>query len=171
MKSIKTSFHFLIIVAILATVWNCKNEPAEKIKSQPIQPNDSNYIVADTITYDVIIKDIDSTQIWQKEFLKYLNRSMLIDSIFAGVYTGRLTAHDFFTDKKLSLKEVREIEDSDWFSRNAIGKIQFNEVWAFNLSNHKFEKKVNSLVLGVEQFDQFGNFKGHKPVFKIYMNQ
>ncbi len=163
----KTALFFSTIVVL----WNCGNNsnsttPTPKSDTDSI----SGYIIADTITYDVIIKNADSTQVWNEEFLKYVKRSMIIDSIFAGVYSGRFEPYEFFSGKKLSLKDVKDIEAEDWFSRDAIGKIQFSEVWYSKPGNFSIEKKVLSVVLGVEQFDQFGNLKGYKPVFKVNLN-
>lgn len=161
----------VVFFSTIVVLWNCGNN-SNSVKQSPQSHTDSisGYIIADTITYDVIIKNADSSQVWNEEFLKYVKRSMIIDSIFAGVYSGRFEPYEFFSGKKLSLKEVKDIEAEDWFSRDAIGKIQFSEVWYSEPGNFSIEKKVFSVVLGVEQFDQFGNLKGYKPVFKVYLN-
>lgn len=130
----------------------------------------SGTLVADTITYDVIIKNIDPGDVWAEECLRYLDRKMLIDSIFSSVYTGRLKAYDLFSNNELSIKEIRTLEQADWYSREAIGKIQFSEIWYFDASNTVFKKKPLSLVLGLEQFSESGEFKGYKPVFKVFLN-
>jgi hypothetical protein len=161
----------IICFSTLIVLWNCGNN-CNHSELKPLSHTNSisGYIIADTITYDVIIKNVDSSKVWNEEFLKYVKRSMIIDSIFAGVYSGRFKPYEFFSGKKLSLKEVKQIEAEDWFSRDAIGKIQFSEVWYSKPGNFSIEKKVFSVVLGVEQFDQFGNLKGYKPVFKVYLN-
>ncbi len=169
MKKLKNALLFIITLVIS---WNCGSDcpPTPKSKSSFISDSVNGLIIADTITYDVIIKNNDSTKVWNNEFLKYIKRNMLIDSIFSGVYAGHFEPYDFFTGERLSVKEIREMEKTEWFSRDAIGKIQFSEIWYSKPGSFTIEKKVYSIVLGVEQFDSFGNLKGYKPVFKIFLN-
>lgn len=164
----------LISFVVFILIWNCKNECPENVVVKGTSNSSDTmigFVIADTITYDVIIKNNDSTAVWNEEFLRYIKRNMLIDSIFSGVYSGHFEPYSFFSGKKLSIREVREMEKEDWFSRDAIGKIQFSEIWYSKPGGFTIEKKVYSIVLGVEQFDNFGNLKGYKPVFKIYLNK
>jgi hypothetical protein len=170
MNILKSSLFGFVVFFL---IWNCGNECPEnnQIESTThFSDTLSGFIIADTITYDVIIKNNDSSAVWNEEFLRYIKRNMLIDSIFSGVYSGRFEPYSFFSGEKLSIREVREMEKEDWFSRDAIGKIQFSEVWYSKSGSFSIEKKVYSIVLGVEQFDNFGHLKGYKPVFKIYLN-
>ncbi len=155
------------------TIWQCKTDCPEMTEKEIDYSNNTRkgQIIADTITYDVIIKNFDSSQVWQEDFMKNLDRGLLIDSIFAGVYSGRFTPYDFFTGEKMSLRDLRNMENEPWFNRNSISKIQFSEVWYFNKEYTSIKKEVISLVLGIEQFDNRGNLRGHKPVFKINLNQ
>jgi hypothetical protein len=127
-------------------------------------------IIADTIIYDVLIKNPNPEDYWTDECLQYLNKDALLDSIFANIYSGKLIAYDFILGKPYSIKEIEQIENSDWFSRDAVGKIQFTEVWFFDSNNMVMNKKVISLIFGVEQYNSIGELKGHKPLFKIYLN-
>ena len=170
----KKSVIYLYLVSLtVISLWQCNSNCPDTTDKEVVYVDNikPGQIIADTITYDVIIKNFDTTQVWQEEFLKNLDRSLLIDSIFAGVYTGRFTPYDFFSGKEMSLRELRNMENEAWFSRKAIGKIQFSEIWYLNENSKNIEKKVISMVLGIEQFDNHGNLRGHKPVFKIYMNK
>lgn len=167
MKPLK---HSILFVVTILLIWNCGSDCPQKNTSESASGT-SGFVIADTITYDVIIKNNDSTAVWNDEFLKYVKRNMLIDTIFSGVYSGRFEPYDFFSGKKLSIKEVRNMENEEWFSRDAIGKIQFSEIWYSNPGGFTIEKKVYSVVFGIEQFDSFGNLKGYKPVFKIFLNK
>ena len=91
-------------------------------------------------------------------------------SIFDAVYSGKYKAYDHFTGSLLSIESIKEMEAQEDFSREDIGKIQFSEVWYFNSENNILNKKVISMVLGLEQYNNFGELKGYKPVFKVYLN-
>jgi hypothetical protein len=130
-----------------------------------------NYVViADTITYDVIIKNTVKVDPMTDEFLRYLDKTNLIDKVFASIYSGKLIATDYFSGNPLSITEIKVMESEEEYSRESIGKIQFAEVWYFNAEHSVFKKKVISMVLGIEQFNDDGTLRGYKPLFRIYMN-
>jgi hypothetical protein len=52
----------------------------------------SGAIIADTIIYDVIIKNANPEDMWADECLKYLRHTSFIDSLFDLVYTKQAPA-------------------------------------------------------------------------------
>jgi hypothetical protein len=155
------------LLAIGLIVVSCKNktEPAQIVYID--KDTLKGQIIADTIIYDVLLRNIGPTDPVTAGFLRYLDKTSLIDGIFKTVYDKKATAYDYFTGTELS---VEEIEKDELFSRDAIGKIQFTEVWYFDPDNAIFTKKVLSLVLGQEQFNEDGTLRGYLPVFKVYMH-
>ena len=55
-----------------------------------------------------------------------LQHAKFIDSLFSLVYEGKATAYDYFSNEKMSLKQVKALEKEEGFSRDRIGKIQFS---------------------------------------------
>lgn len=127
-------------------------------------------IVADTIIYDVIIKNRDKTDLWKDECLQYLNKDAFIDSIFTAVYNGRHIAYDLFTNEEIPAVELKKLEANEIISRDKIGKIQFREVWYLSSEHMVMKKKILSLILGMEVYSETGEFRDYKPVFRINFN-
>ncbi len=148
------------------------NSPSSSNKSIVYLNADSvaGDLIADTIIYDVIIKNRDKTDLWSNESIRKLKRSAFIDSVFTSVYDGKTNVYDFFSDKKLTIHEVKQLEKSEGFSRDNIGKIQFYELWYYNSNLVIMQKKVVCMVLGMEHYSESGEFRGYKPVFKMNLN-
>jgi len=168
MKSINPIL-FVIVLSVIQTGCKIEEHPETTFKIQN-DTVDSKNIIADTITYDVIIESTDSIDTWTNEFMKYFNKKLFIDRVFEDVYSGRTKAYDFFTNEALSKRDVKKIEKKEWFSREAIGKIQFTEIWHYDSNKIIFRKDVLSIVVGVQRFDNNKVLMGYKPVFKIYLN-
>lgn len=128
------------------------------------------YLVADTIIYDVVIRNTNPSDSWGEQSLGKLNHAKLIDSLFALVYEKKATAYDYFSNEKMSLKQIEAMEKEEGFSRDRIGKIQFTEAWYFNKKAKTLHKEVISVALGHELYSDSGEFRGYKPVFKLYLN-
>ncbi len=129
------------------------------------------YAVADTITYDVTIKNPYPEDTWTEECLKKLNRGEFIDQLFESVYSGNARAYDLIDNTPLTVKDLRKLEKTPDFSRSKIGKIQFTETWIYDEQNNIMIKKVIAMALGYELFDPDGNLIGYKPVFKVFLDQ
>lgn len=167
-------YFFLSLVFAALCFTGCKKCPENKtlfVDTDSLE----NHIIADTIVYDVIIKNSASSADWMNQCQQYselshLKKNAFVDSLFAGVYGRRYKIFDLFTGVEISPEELANIEKEDGFSRDAIGKIQFTETWYYDEQIRIFRKKVISMILGVEQIDANGTLKGYKAIFKIYMN-
>jgi hypothetical protein len=127
-------------------------------------------VFAHRIIQDIIIKNNNPDDTWAEECLKGMQRKALVDSLFSMVYSQKAIAYDFDTNEKLTLKQVKKIEKKEGYSRDKIGKIQFIESWYLNTDNATMTKRVESLVLGYETYDNQGEFRGYLPVFRIIFN-
>ena len=166
MKNLSVAFITLLSTLFFA----CNNNTSE---NQFVYVNTDSIvgeIIADTIIYDVIIKNTNPDDFWTEECLQHFDRPGFMDTIFSNIYNNKLKAIKFLSEDTLSIKEVKEIEQSHWYSRETIGKIQFAEIWYFSSSHMIMNKKILSMIFGVEQFDHNGKLKGYKPLFKIYLN-
>lgn len=157
------------VLAILILIASCNKQE----KSNYIYVNTDSIqgiIIADTIVYDVIIKNTNPEDLWSEECLKNLDQRSLVDNIFTNIYSEEMIAFNYLSNDTISIDMVKQIEKESWFSREAIGKIQFAEIWFYNTEHQVMNKEVVSIILGVEQFDELGELKGYKPLFKVYMN-
>jgi hypothetical protein len=157
------------VVIFLLMITSCVN------KEMPVPAvsegkTDESFMVADTIIYDVIIKNNDAGDDWSSERLHRLQHQKLINSIFDMVYSEKVAACEFFTGEPLKPAEIKRLEAEKEFSRENIGKMQFTERWYFDNASARMQKDVLSIVLGYELFGDSGEFRGYKPVFKVSLN-
>lgn len=70
--------------------------------------NDSlAYLLADTISYGVVVRNPDSLDTWTEKCLNRLDLITMVDVLFEAVYDQRATAYDYYTNEPLSIKEVK----------------------------------------------------------------
>jgi hypothetical protein len=164
----------LIMVCFIISCTGCKQKSqgpkeyseAGKYQSDSLLKN----LIADTIVYDVLIKNPDPNDKWTEQCLAKLDKRRFVDQLFNAVYNKNAVAYDFFSGKTITAGRLRRIERTDDFSREKIGKIQFSESWYYDSLNLVMEKRIISLVLGYELYGDNGEIIGYKPVFKINLN-
>ncbi len=163
----KKILYTLILILIMACQENKK--PEEDIAAITEQSAITGIQIADTIIYDVIIRNPNPDDSWTESCLAGFKRTMFIDSIFTLVYSGRLAAYDFESHKELRVKDIKQIEAEKDFARDKIGKIQFKEKWFFDTRKLTFTKEIISMIPGYEVYDDAGELRGYKPVFLIIL--
>jgi hypothetical protein len=159
----------IIILGIIMVA--CNRQPATVVNQKVNVSYDSLILIsmADTIVCDMVIKNPDKDDKWTESCLQYLQRKKLIDTLFYQVYNNELQALDYYTNKPLCSSEVKKMEKEISNDRNLIGKIQFREAWMYDAKNKVFIKKVYSMILGYETYDDKGFVKGYKPLFKVVL--
>lgn len=160
---------FIFVFSITLILFACKDNSVID-KSTIYIENGSNYkVIADTIISDVVIKNPDNDE-WTDYCLRNLDKKILVNELFDLVYSKKLTPYDFFLETPMTIEEVKAIEEDPEYDRDNIGKVQFEESWNFDFENHKMMKKVHSIMLAYEVFDNDNKVKAYKPVFKVYFN-
>jgi hypothetical protein len=159
----------LALLLMMAAATGCRDAWDEKEEHNLKTDSLANrYIsIADSINYGVVIKSRDTSDNWQEKWLKSFDREEFVDFIFEAVYEGRLQAYDYFTQKPLSLKAVKNLEARDDFRRSRVGKLQFKERWYFNTSSLQMVKEVYAVMLAYEVYRDDGTFRGYKPAFMV----
>ncbi len=172
------AFYTLLLIALLG-IASCHRRGGQPVDNANLpEATDSLQAVfhassgqiADSIVYDVIIKNPDPYDTWTTECLNGLDRKTLVDDLFRAINEGRLKTVDFDTGEELSPKEVKERSREIRKVHSRIGKIQFVENWYFDTLSLSFNKEVRSIVLGYEVYDENGDVRGYKPVFQVYLN-
>jgi len=163
----------LLFILIILSIIACSNKETSENKVSEIHQitSLSGMLAADTIIYDVIIRNPNPDDSWTESCLRGFKRMELIDSIFALIYKGQAEALDFDTHLPMKIKDIKQLENSKDFSRDRIGKIQFKEKWFFNTRELTFTKEIISMVLGYEVYDDSGELRGYKPAFIINFNE
>lgn len=169
----KISVSIIMIFTIICFL-SCKESKVKSVitSEKTIHKGDSPdmNVIADTIIYDVIIKNPDPDNEWTKKCLGNLKRNEFVNKLFDAVYNEEASAYDFFSGKELKPRDLKKIEKEDGFNREQIGKLQFTEAWYYNSQNLIMDKKIISITLGHELFENNGDIIGYKPVFKIDLN-
>lgn len=158
---------FFLIVIIGFTFTHCSSP--EKKGSNPEREFNStttSQIIADTIIYDVFLRNIDTSDVWEAECLQYLDQKSMVDYLIDGVYNGQFIAIEFMGDKILSIDDVKAIEQEKDFSRDKVSKVQFRERWYID-SDGYFQKQIISYTLGIEVYSKQNSFLGHKALFVV----
>jgi hypothetical protein len=143
-------------------------EPRTVNHTEPNLKDKGVIAIADTILYDVVVRNPNPNDEWTKECLRYVNNKALVDGLFEAVFKGKLMAYNYKTDVPLTIDEVRKIDSEN--KRSLIGKLQCTEQWYWDTKNYKLYKKVVSIIIGYEVFDAEGAVRGYKAGFKVYLN-
>lgn len=161
----KTLFPILVIAFVHLA--SCSAEPqsaskgytAERGRATALVPDSSAYLVADSVLYDVLLINPDTTDQWASYCLRKLDVATLADQVFEAVYAGRLQAYQYVSDEPLTIDQVRQIEAQPGNERTRIAKIQFEEQWHFDPQQTQFIKRVVGLMLAYEIKADEGRFR------------
>ncbi len=165
---------YLFLSYVIINFVSCKEKRQESmdhrqdIKYKPDSLAEN--MIADTIIYDVIIKNPYPDDEWTEKCLGYLKRDKFVDQLFDAVYNKQATVYDFFTGEKISPRDLRKVEKNEDFEREKVGKVQFAETWYFDAANLTMEKRIIYIVLGYEFKGDSTEVIGYKPVFRINLN-
>ena len=165
----------ILFLMITFSLFSGCNNGKEKIVNQSQATSDSfldetGTLLADPITYDVVVKNPDPEDKWTNEQLENFNLDKLVKMVFSSIEKGKVTAFNYHTGEEMNLKEIKDLEKSDEFDRSKIGKVQFIEDWYFNEEKLIMSKKVKSIMFAYEVYDQFGKIRGYKAAFRIDLN-
>ncbi len=154
----------LLILPAIITGSCSRNESDKKnhLTDKTISPIT---LETDTVIYDVIIKDpaLDYSYVDNSR----LNNKRLIDNLFKGVYQKKYTAYDFGTENVIPVRQLRELEESGEIKRESIGKLQFTELWQYNIKSGKLSKEILGVTLAYEVYRDDSTMKFYRPLFKI----
>lgn len=151
-------FKLLLVLALLPLAIACDQKEGGKPE---------NSVPLGKIIYDTNIINPNPEDEWVTEFLSKFKRDELIEIIFDGIYSGRIKPVDYFSNNKLSVEDIRNLEESEEFSRDRIAQIKFDEKWEWDENSMSLKKEVKSLTLAYEVYNNIGELRGYKPAFKI----
>ncbi len=158
-NSTGTNLRILAVIGIFMLILEaCQHPSKDKITSG---------VSFGKIIYDTYIINRDSTDVWEGERLATFNRNAMIQVAFDEVFAGRITPTDYFTGETIPLAQLRKMESEGEFSRKNISKIQFEEQWIWDKEKSEMVKRINSMTIAYEVFDNTGKSRGQKPIFKL----
>lgn len=159
----KTAFG---IFGILAVLLLCL--PGCEDNKSGLSKGDANTTVwADTIIYDVLISNPDTLDEWGTTKVKDVRHKKIVDDLYAMIYSGEKKAYDYYTNKELTIAQIKEIEADERFPRNRVGKLQFTETWRYNNNNDELKKQIHSILLAYELYNDSNYLRGYKAAFYI----
>jgi hypothetical protein len=126
-------------------------------------------LVADRIVYDVEIINPYPDDLWTSECLESLDHESLVEFVFSGIYSGEFSAFDIFEGNPVSIRKIRKMEDNGEFSRESIGKFQFQEEWILDTGSMTFTKKVTEIRMGLQKFNEEGDLTGYAPLLRVIL--
>ena len=164
----KPLLHYALLIILLSII-SCHRQEKELVENIPDnQPvTDAGIKIADPVIYDALIKNPNMEDSWGTEELKGFDRKKMVDLLFQAVYEGRAIAYNYHTDEPMSIEEVKKLEISKEFDRTKIGKIQFVEDWYFDPETLHMTKKIKSIMMAYEVYNQFDELRGYKAAFRI----
>jgi len=163
----KKTMLLAVVLVFLGVACNKKDSSRQGEVGTVVNDTTTGMVVADTIIYDVVILNPNPDDAWASKCLEGLDHKLLIDNIFAMIYSEKSVAYNHETGEKLTPKQVEKIESEEIFDRTNIGKIQFTEVWYMNPGKTEMTKKVLSMVLGYNYYTSNGELIGHKALFRV----
>ncbi len=159
----------LLIIYSIFLVQSCKHNEQKFATNNQSAQYDKNYeIWADTIIYDVVIHNTDSTDEWQSHKIKDLNRKKMIDDIFSSVYSGQKKAYNYYTNKAMDIDDIKILEENN--KRENVGKVQFSETWYYNAKTGAMEKKIYNILIAYELYNSNNELRGYKAAFYVKNN-
>ena len=174
MKSV-TFINKILFFIIIVLITGCKNKPEQSraivVSSETKANLTLNDLVADSIIYSVAIVNPDSLDSWNDYRLRNVNRQKFIETIFDKLYSGNLTAYNYYDETPMTIDDIKNLEKAPDFSRNRIEEIMFEETWLYSAENNRFYKEIHSIVLAYALYTDEGIRRGGlKAAFKIKMN-
>ena len=169
-----TSLYFLptyltIFLLITLLSFSCQKQ-ANKTTSGPTFDLADMELMADSITYTVVVKNRDSLDTWADQRLSGLNHKKLIDDLFDAVYEHEATPYDYYTHQPLSISDIKKLENQKDYTRDRVGQLQFCETWYLNAETHQMHKQIHSVLIAYEYLSSDGEVRGYKAAFYIKMN-
>ncbi len=156
----------IIILGILAFTGGCKQKEQKHILQQEPFNTLSNYETwADTIIYDILVHNPDSTDEWQSHKIKYLDRKKMVDDIFTSVYSGKKKAYNYYTNQVMDISDIKELEEN--YKREDVGKVQFTESWYYNKETGVMQKKIHNILIAYTLYTYDNKIRGYKAAFYI----
>ncbi len=156
----------ILLLAVLIS--NC-TQPADTFNNNE-QNKIPGVMLADTISYPVVIKNPDSTDTWMDDCLRPLDRAKLADLVFDAIYNNKAQAYSYLDDKPLSISYIKDLEQQDGYSRDKVGKLQFWESWYFDEKKQVFTKKVHKILVAYEALTESGKLRNYRAAFYIKLN-
>ena len=127
-------------------------------------------MLADTISYPVVIKNPDSTDTWTTDCLRPLDRAKLADMVFEAIYNNKAEAFSYLDNKPLSISYIKDLERQEDYSRDKVAKLQFWESWYFDEEKQIFTKKVHKILVAYEALTESGRLRNYRAAFYIKLN-
>lgn len=159
----KPAFKFFGIFAVLLLcLLGCEGKKSE-VSSTDLKTT----VWADTIIYDVLISNPDPLDEWATTKVKDVRHKKMVDDLFDMIYSGKKKAYHYYTNKELTIADIKEMEADERFTRDRVGKLQFTETWRYDHNNDELKKQIHSILLAYELYNDSNQIRGYKAAFYL----
>ncbi|MBI9062647.1 MAG: hypothetical protein JEZ14_11735 [Marinilabiliaceae bacterium] len=162
-----TYLTFFIVIALLSS--SCKKHTRNETSGLQFDLAEME-LLADSITYTVVVKNRDTLDTWADQRLSGLNHKKLVNDLFDAVYEHEATPYDYYTHQPLTISDIKRLEKKDDFTRDRVGQLQFCEAWYMNAETHQMHKQIHSVLIAYEYLNSNGELRGYKAAFYIKMD-
>ena len=160
------ALRFFIFGIVATLVISCDG----KKQSTDIQ-NVNATIFADTIRYNVEMTPSDPTDDYAAECIARLQKTQLLDSIFASIYQHGARVTRYSNGKEISLDELKTLEiEDERYARENVSVLQFTETWSYDAKALIFNKKVISIHIAYALRDDDGYIVANRAGFVVQLN-
>lgn len=157
-----------LIVIIPLMFYACRKENTREIIFYKDSLSKNVVCLANPITYNVILKNYDPEDNWNKQALKNVNADTLINILLEGVLQKKIVATSFLNDDSIiPFDSIRNLKGK---IKN-LDIITFEEQWFFDPESFEFYKKINSIVIGYNSQKDLSLPPRFKAIFKIKINE
>lgn len=154
-----------LAVSVLIIESCTNNRPVNPVSSATSTPKEA-VVLIDSLVYSIATFQSENSDSLENEAFNLFLKEKLINYVFDQLYAGKIKAYDFLSNKELTIKEIKNIEKTEGYSRSKVGKIQFNEQW-YVAKDGAINKRINSMTLGLEHYSNQGNFINYTALFKV----
>ena len=95
----------------------------------------------------------------------------MVNQLFDAVYNKKATAYNYNTNLPMTISDIKELEKTEGFSRDNVGKLQFWESWYYDADKLEMSKKVHSILIAYELLAEDSTLRGYKAGFYIRLNK
>ncbi len=147
-------------------------------------------LITEKIQYDVQIKATNPDADWWADNIEGSQRDMFVESLLTDALNGKIEVYDVFTNNKISEKQLEFIRGrvdtvltqnpdppyndttiiiEQKLEYRDVTRVRFWEEWVYNGKDiRSIEKKIVAIAPLLENYDEYGNFRGYQPLFWIY---
>jgi hypothetical protein len=180
-------------VALLISSCTPENKKPEEASKTITLSNGKREVWAENIRSETdILKPKDFSDEDWKSFASFVDNRKIVNTLIDAVLSGKKKAYDGYYDStELSIERIKEMINridtivvqnpatgelertikKETMDEKTVDHIRFQENWYFDQENLRIEKEITKVCLVQNSYDEYGAFRGFKPLFWIHLKE